>query len=246
MPKLICISTVLGTLVLITMSLLATAAPSEIPPGCGVSESNVFATGQTACWDAFGNSVACSGTGQDGDTTKGVAWPEPRFTVNGDGTVTDELTGLIWLRWVDCFATYTAPGVTLNWDEALTEVASLADGQCGLTDGSTAGDWRLPNTREYLSLVNYQFYFHAIPNTAGTGQLENGDPFICASCLSDNMSEFGFFWTSTTSIRNTAQACAFEPQNGYVSCGVGKFQGSQYNVGAWAVRDAPWTVSGAQ
>ena len=37
-------------------------------------------------------------TGDDGDLEKGLAWPNPRFTDNEDGTVTDNLTGLIWLK----------------------------------------------------------------------------------------------------------------------------------------------------
>jgi hypothetical protein len=39
-------------------------------------------TGQTSCYDAAGSSIACSGTGQDGDKKAGVAWPDPRFTDN--------------------------------------------------------------------------------------------------------------------------------------------------------------------
>ncbi|OGW13930.1 MAG: hypothetical protein A2035_03980, partial [Nitrospirae bacterium GWA2_42_11] len=46
-------------------------------------------TGQTTCYDNSGIIVACAGTGQDGDLQRGVAWPSPRFTDNGDGTVTD-------------------------------------------------------------------------------------------------------------------------------------------------------------
>ena len=41
-------------------------------------------------------------TGDDGALQKGVAWPNPRFTDNGDGTVTDNLTGLIWLKNANC------------------------------------------------------------------------------------------------------------------------------------------------
>ena len=37
-------------------------------------------------------------TGDDGDLHKGVAWPTPRFTDNQNGTVTDNLTGLIWMK----------------------------------------------------------------------------------------------------------------------------------------------------
>ena len=40
----------------------------------------------------FTGSVA---TGDDGDLKKGVAWPSPRFTDHGNGTVTDKLTGLV-------------------------------------------------------------------------------------------------------------------------------------------------------
>jgi hypothetical protein len=50
-------------------------------------------TGQTTCWDAAGNVIDCLGTGQDGDLRMGVAWPNPRFTDNGNETMTDNLTG---------------------------------------------------------------------------------------------------------------------------------------------------------
>jgi hypothetical protein len=33
--------------------------------------------------------------GSDGNLQKGVAWPNPRFTDNGNGTVTDNLTNLV-------------------------------------------------------------------------------------------------------------------------------------------------------
>ena len=55
-------------------------------------------TGQTTCYDAAGASIACTGTGQDGAHLKGVVWPAPRFTDNNNGTVTDNLTSLIWLK----------------------------------------------------------------------------------------------------------------------------------------------------
>jgi hypothetical protein len=41
--------------------------------------------------------------GDDGDIKAGVPFPSPRFTDNGDGTVTDHLTGLIWLKNAYCF-----------------------------------------------------------------------------------------------------------------------------------------------
>ncbi len=33
--------------------------------------------------------------GEDGDLQKGLAWPDPKFTDNVDGTVTDNMTGLM-------------------------------------------------------------------------------------------------------------------------------------------------------
>jgi len=77
-------------------------------------------TGQTGCWDEQGDPVDCVGTGQDGEYQAGVS-VDPKFTDNGDGTVTDNLTGLIWLRDANCF------GLT-NWTSALSDANTLADG----------------------------------------------------------------------------------------------------------------------
>ena len=104
-------------------------------------------TGQITCYDADGNVIDCAETGQDGDIQAGVEWPEPRFEDNGNGTVTDHLTGLIWLKNANC-------GGTMTWNQALTYCNDLASGLCGLTDGSVAGNWRLPNIVELESLVN--------------------------------------------------------------------------------------------
>jgi len=52
-------------------------------------------TGQTTCYNTSGTEISCTDTGQDGDLQKGVTSPSPRFTDNGDGTVTDNLTELM-------------------------------------------------------------------------------------------------------------------------------------------------------
>lgn len=108
-------------------------------------------TGQSACFDADGNTLACAGTGQDAEKQIGVAWPAPRFSDNGNGTLTDNLTGLVWLKHANCFG-------SLTWQQALTAANSLTghEGQCDLNDGSSSGQWRLPNREELLSLVTYQ------------------------------------------------------------------------------------------
>lgn len=103
-------------------------------------------TGQTTCY----NARECEGTGQDGETQAGVAWPAPRFVNNGDGTITDNLTGLIWLKSGDCFG-------SLHWQTALDKVFDLNTNPGTYTCGgytATYNDWVLPNVNELESLVN--------------------------------------------------------------------------------------------
>ena len=123
-------------------------------------------------------------TGDDGDLQMGVAWPNPRFTDNGDGTITDNLTGLIWLKDANCIATNypgfdndgTAGDGMVTWQHALDFVAGINDGTYPLC-GAGKTDWRLPNVRELHSLIHYGFYNPALPNTEGTGKWTEGDPF---------------------------------------------------------------------
>ena len=124
-------------------------------------------------------------TGDDGDLEMGVAWPSSRFTDNNDGTVTDNLTGLIWLKNANCFGTQT-------WANALSSANTLNSGECGLTDGSVEGDWRLPNVREQTSLADYSRFGPPLPS---------GHPFT-------GVQSTGFYWTSTTYSGNTSNAWA--------------------------------------
>jgi hypothetical protein len=109
-------------------------------------------------------------TGDDGDLEKGVAWPTPRFTDNNNGTVTDNLTKLIWMK----NASYFSP---TSWASALSIANNLHAPFAGLTDGSQVGDWRLPNARELQSLIDYEYLDPALPNTLGTGRWAEGNPF---------------------------------------------------------------------
>ena len=135
------------------------------------------ATGQTACYNASASNIACAGTGQDGETQRGVAIPTPRFIDNGNGTVTDKITGLIWLKNADCFDYPT-------WAAALSIANTLATGACGLTDGSNAGQWRLPDINELDSLVD-----RSMANPA----LTVGHPFTSVK------SNYGTYWSSSSS-----------------------------------------------
>jgi len=131
-------------------------------------------------------------TGDDGDLEKGVAWPSPRFTDNGNGTVTDNLSGLIWLKNANCFATQT-------WANALAAANTLNSGECSLSDGSVEGAWRLPNIKELHSLVDFGRYNPALPS---------GHPFSGV--------QVGFYWSSTSSAVNTSNAWYLYLYGGYV------------------------------
>ena len=155
-------------------------------------DASVPQTGQTTCWDAGGAVIDCAGTGQDGELRRGVAWPDPRFTDNGDGTVTDNLTSLVWLKDANCDGSKT-------WDNALTFANNLANDQCGLTDGSASGDWWLPNRRELFSLIDDSQFNPALPSD---------HPFTGV--------QSSYYWSSTTGADGTDGAWYVSMGGGHV------------------------------
>ena len=88
--------------------------------------------------------------GPAGPAGDGAAADGPCFSIDsqmadcGNGTFTDSVTGLIWLADPDC------PTLgSMNWVAASEAAASLGDGDCGLTDASASGNWRLPTPEEW-------------------------------------------------------------------------------------------------
>lgn len=140
--------------------------------------------------------------GDDGSYRKGLAWPVPRFTVGAGGTgsdcVTDNMTGLIWAR------NANLAGATMTWSNAVAYCR-------GLTYGGFS-DWRLPNRRELLSLLDDGRFNPALCNTAGTGQWTEKDPF--AGVESD------YYWSSSTIADTTGYAWFVFLYAGYVSLNV--------------------------
>ncbi len=134
--------------------------------------------------------------GDDGSVQAGVALPYPRLRDNADGTLTDTLTGLVWLRQASCLSG--------TWSGAVAAVRGLASGQCGLTDGSAAGAWRMPNRKEMASLadrgLNNQADFF---DTAWTSA-DAGVP--SAAAVFDQFVAFQYYWTSTTDAADTSLA----------------------------------------
>jgi hypothetical protein len=139
--------------------------------------------------------------GSDGALQKGVAWAVPRFVDNGNGTVTDKNTGLIWLKNANPFGTN-------NWFQALSNCSALANGMYGLTDGSQAGDWRLPNLKELTSLIDWRFSNPALANTAGTGRWTEGNPFTAVQTWET-------YWSSTVRAANTNNAWYVQVRAGW-------------------------------
>ncbi len=127
--------------------------------------------------------------------------PPPIYVDCGNGTVTDNRTGLVWLENADCIG-------TVVWFSAMEFVAGLSDlpgpgsdpDDCGLSDGSSPGEWRLASKAEWQAMI--------ADGTACTPRITND---IGDGCWSDGPSTFlnvknAFYWSSTTSASNTANA----------------------------------------
>ena len=129
-----------------------------------------------------------------GNTSYGVN----SFVDNGDGTVTDRSTGLMWMQ-DDSGSLGAGHGADgrLDWQQALEWAENLT--YAGYSD------WRLPNAKELHSIVDYT----RSPATTGSAAI---DPiFHCTPITGeDGRADYGFYWTSTTHLHGPTvggQAC---------------------------------------
>lgn len=125
-----------------------------LPMDCVGTLTDGTSTVDVTLASCFGVTTGLPATGQttsfaigdDGAIRAGAAL---NYTDNGDGTVTDNNTGLVWEKKTDA-------NVNLNftWQGALDYVAELnaMNGGAGFAGHN---DWRLPNMRELLSIVDY-------------------------------------------------------------------------------------------
>ena len=146
----------------------------------------MLATGQTTCWGSSFTVIPCAGTGQDGDTQTGAPLA---YMDNGDGTITDANTGLMWEKQSigdgsvhDVFNYY-------SWDQAFSVHVATLNGL------SFAGhsDWRVPNVRELLSIVNYENVCPPVSPAFNTDCTLPCTVLTCSCTWSDT------YWSSSTS-----------------------------------------------
>jgi hypothetical protein len=105
--------------------------------------------------------------------------PDSQLIDNGNGTVTDSKTGLMWkqcLEGLSGIACATGTATTFTWQQALQQPGTV-NSDSGFADYT---DWRLPNIKELRSIVEEQCYSPAInatyfPNTPDL-QVWSGSP----------------------------------------------------------------------
>jgi hypothetical protein len=115
---------------------------------------------------------------------RGARYGANDFLANGDGTITDRATGLMWAQ--------TDSGAGLDWEHVLAYVqARNADGYLGYKD------WRMPNTKELQSLVDYTRSPNATDATKAGPAI---DPlFLCTGLINEaGAADYPYYWTGTT------------------------------------------------
>ena len=154
-----------------------------------------------------------------------------RYEDNNDGTVTDCRTGLIWLKDANCLETsggIAKSGGYLSWADAVTWAVGLGNTICGLSDGSSAGDWRLPTKTEWMAMVasarKQLFTLPALTNRAGTAKWSEGDPFVAVQSY--------YYWSATSGASDTSFAWVVYVNNGYAYDRNKTFS----NIYVWPVR----------
>ena len=117
---------------------------------------------------------------------RGSSYGVNAFVNNGDGTITDQATLLMWAQ--------ADSGSGLNWEEALAWTAQKnAENYLGYND------WRLPNAKELQSIVDYS----RAPAATSSAAI---DPIFSVTPITDEGGSvnYPFYWTSTTHANWTA------------------------------------------
>jgi hypothetical protein len=152
---------------------------------CTGATSPPLKTGQTTAF----------GTGSDGDLQRGVA---RSYTDNGDGTITDNATGLMWEKKSEDGSIHDL-GNTYLWSGASFGDTYVMDGDitsvflATLNSSAFAGhsDWRIPNINELLTIVDYQ------RDNPMVGPVFNTNCTPGCTVTTCSCTEPSFYWSST-------------------------------------------------
>lgn len=146
------------------------------------------------------------------------SYGQNNFIDNGDGTITDSATGLMW--------TQEDSGEGLTWKEALDYAENK--------EFAGYSDWRLPNIKELQSIVDYS----RAPGYTGSAAIN--PVFHCTHIQNEaGQPDFPYFWSGTTHANTRGGEGA-----AYISFGraMGYFNGKWQDVhGAGAQRSDPKT-----
>ncbi|MBV6342392.1 DUF1566 domain-containing protein [Candidatus Magnetobacterium casense] len=192
--------------VLLVMALIAVILGMFLTGAAYAGTVNLPVTGQTKSSDAN------TPQRDDGALRKGVAWPNPRFKDNGNKTVTDTLTGLVWSKDGVVPKVGSCVDGIKNWQGALDYVVCLNTNKyLGYSD------WRLPNVNELESLIN--------AGQADTSVWLNKQGFTNV--------QSNYYWSSTTCAKdgNTSTAWGVRMASG----SVGSTLKSSYHY-VWPIR----------
>jgi len=133
-------------------------------------------------------SYPVDGMGNYVRVVRGETYGVNDFVDNGDGTVTDVATGLMWSQ--------ADSGVGMDWEDAL----AYAEG----SELAGYDDWRLPSVKELQSIVEYGQSPNAI-DSDDLGPAIDTDFFNITALASGTTAydpDYGYFWTSTSAYQN--------------------------------------------
>jgi len=137
-----------------------------------------------------------------GNTSYGVN----NFINNGDDTISDKATLLMWAR--------NDSGYGMDWSNALAWAQAA-----NATNYLGHNDWRLPNTKELQTIVDYT----RSPDTTGSAAINT--MFNCTGITNEaGEPDFPWYWTGTT-----LMASPSNPDGVYVCFG----RAMGYDNGAW-------------
>jgi hypothetical protein len=174
----LCLVALLGVLALwaVYQSRVVTMPTIERAPAT-VGSYPVVDTAQNAFWNSNGKEIAApvegdAFYGQDAQFTGNA----PSYQDNGDGTISDLVTGLMWTQSPD-----------LNGDGSINESdkLTLAEAIASTSKVTVGGysDWRLPTLKEMYSLINF---------SGVDPRLEDTDPTRLTPFIDTHYFKFGY------------------------------------------------------